>query len=114
MTIIITLLIVAFGYLILKKLNPFLFWNKSNLGIEKFAKWKQIFSGKIISRNKFKNKELRFPQCMMCFMAALNRHDLPKGTIVDPSYADYNVIAVKINNELIFICKVSSFTTLLM
>ena len=105
MTILLIIIIAAFGYLIIIRFNPFIFWNKGNLGLEDYVKWEQIFSGKIISRREISKIALRLPQCEKCFMSALNRNDLPKGTIIDPMYADYNVVAVKLNNEIILVCK---------
>ena len=105
MTILLIIIIAAFGYLIIIRFNPFIFLNKGNLGLEDYVKWEQIFSGKIISRREISKTALRLPQCEKCFMSALNRNDLSKGTIIDPMYADYNVVAVKLNNEIILLCK---------
>lgn len=89
----------------LRRVFPFMFWNKKNLGDEKFATWIDIFNGKIINHKKLKNSKLVVPQCKKCFLDSLNRTDLPPNTIIDPVYADYNVLGVKVNDKLIFICK---------
>ena len=41
----------------LRRVFPFMFWSKKNLGDEKFATWIDIFNGKIINHKKLKKKE---------------------------------------------------------
>lgn len=89
----------------LRKFFPFMFWSKNNLDVEKFAAWDDIFRGKIINHKKIKTLGLSIPECKKCFLDSLNRTDLPPNTIIDPVYADYNVLGVKVNDKLIFICK---------
>lgn len=89
----------------LRKFFPFMFWSKNNLSVEKFAAWDDIFKGKIINFKKIKTLELSIPQCEKCFLDSFKRKDLRPDTIIDPIYADYNVVSVKVDHKLIFICK---------
>lgn len=89
----------------LRRVFPFMFWSKKNLGDEKFATWIDIFNGKIINHKKLKNAKRSVPQCENCFLSSFKRNDLPSNTIIDPIYADYNVVSVKVDNKVIFICK---------
>lgn len=100
----IIILIIALS-VFLRRFFPFMFWSKENLGDEKFAVWDNIFKGKIINHKKIKTLGLSIPECKKCFLDSLNRTDLPPNTIIDPVYADYNVLGVKVNDKLIFICK---------
>lgn len=100
----ITILIIL-AIVFLRRVFPFMFWNKKNLGDEKFATWIDIFNGKIINHKKLKNAKLSVPQCKKCFLSSFKRNDLSPNTIIDPIYADYNVVGVKVNNKVIFICK---------
>lgn len=89
----------------LRRVYPFMFWSKKNLGDEKFATWIDIFNGKIINQKKLKNAKWSVPQCEKCFLSSFKRNHLRSNTNIDPIYADYNVVSVKVDDKVIFICK---------
>lgn len=93
------------AYFIIKRFQPFLFWNKKNLDVEQFAKWREIFSGRKLSRSEIKSRGIKLPQCQKCLMAILNNRNISLGTPLEQSYADHKVIAVQVGNEIVFICK---------
>ena len=99
------LLILIIVYLFLEKNMPFLFWKKIDLEENNLAKWDKVYAAKIISRKNLQRASFQTPQCESCFMFALKRPDFPRGTIVDPIFAGYNVVAIRINNDIIYFCK---------
>jgi hypothetical protein len=103
----IVVLILA-GSLMILYIKPFLFWKKKELSEPKYVPWFEVLSGKIINRKKLQELTQKFrykiPECHNCFIAALNRPDLPKGTIIDPN-VERNTIIVLIGSKIIFVCK---------
>lgn len=98
-------LTIFLSIILLKKYIPYIFWNKDELGNDNLLSWKEVFTGITISKKKITKLNIHIPQCKSCFMSVLNSPDLAKDTIVDPTYADYNVIGIKVKNEIIFVCK---------
>lgn len=91
--------------LLIKYFKPLLFSKKKKLDKVVLISWKKVLSGYRIFKRKASKFNLAIPQCKVCFLESVNRSDQGTDTNYNPIYADYNVLCIKVKNNIVFVCK---------